>query len=1157
MRVGLLGPLVLDLDAGPVPVGGPRLRALLARLALDAGRAVRPEVLTEALWAGAPPADPANALQSLVSRLRRVLGGPGLLTAGPAGYRLTVEAAAVDSVRFEQLARSGRHLLDQRQTAEAAAALREALGLWRGPALADIREAPFAEAEAERLGRARLAALADRIEADLTLGPGPELVAELESLTADHPLHEQLHAQLIRALAADGRGAEALAAYQRVRDRLAEAFGSDPGPRLRAAHLAVLRGDLPRQHRTDRPAAGRSRPHGNLDAPLTSFVGRRDDLARVVELLDRARLVTLVGPGGAGKTRLASAGGHRLTPSDGVWFVALAPVGPDGVAGAVLDALRTREAGAPPRTGQPEPDPAPGLGLGEGVLDRLVEELADDDLVLVLDNCEHVVEAAATLATTLLARCPRLRILATSREPLRIDGESLHQVLPLELPAPGSTAQQARGCAAVRLFQDRAAAVRPGFALDGDTLTAVVEICRRLDGLPLAIELAAAQLRTLPIEAVTARLDDRFRLLTGGSRTALPRHRTLRAVMAWSWELLPAEERELLERLAVVPGSFTEDAALAVAGPGHQDGTDHHGTTGHSTTDHHRTEGHHRAEGHHLAEGRLLAEGHRIRDVRELLAALVDKSLLHPVWATDAGELRHRMLETIREYGLEQLSRHAGVEAARGRHLGFLLDLVESAEPRLRTRDQLRWLARLSAERDNLLAAIRRAIAAGDTATAVRFGAALSWFWSMRGNPPESLDLLGAVLELPGPADPVARALVLVAHALGTAEVGRPQEAAAALGRIGPALEGVDRTAHPLLEVARSATALTAPAAPGRSAAAADCGDGAPDPWSRSFGWAVRGRLALLAGDLARADRLLTRALTGFEELGERWGLATTLSALGAVRQRSGDPAAALAMNERATRYFQELGMREYTVENEVEAALILARTGDVTGGRQRLAALLDQVAESGSAELWAQVRLGLARLEWRAGQPGPAREHARAGLAAPPSGQAPPSHLTALLLGVLARADAAEGRPEDALRRLDHPAVHLVLAWETPVAAGLAVVVAGAELARARPGDAARLLGAATALRGAEDPDDPDARGIARRASAALGSAGFAVAHAAGSALSRTAARSLVTTTLTAPGPASGNARRAGAGAGPGAHPAQPGHPVHPGQPAHPGQPD
>ncbi|MFF1908477.1 BTAD domain-containing putative transcriptional regulator [Kitasatospora sp. NPDC058218] len=1124
MRVDLLGPLVLDLGAGPVAAGGPRVRALLARLALDAGRAVRPETLTGALWAGEPPADPANALQSLVSRLRRVLGDPALLTSGPAGYRLAVEADAVDCVRFDRLARSGRHLLAQDRSAEAAATLREALGLWRGRALADVREAPFADAEGERLDRARLAALEDRIEAELTLGADPDLVAELESLTVDHPLRERLHAQLIRALAAGGRGAEALAGYQRLRDRLAETFGSDPGPLLQAAHLAVLRGDLPRPHRPDGRPDHRSRPPGNLDAPLTSFVGRQDDVHRVVELLGRARLVTLVGPGGAGKTRLASTSGRRLTPSGGVWFVALAPVDADGVPGAVLDALRTRTAGPPRRSPVPPVPAGTGTGLAPEVLDSLVEELADDDLVLVLDNCEHVVAAAATLAETLLGRCPRLRVLATSREPLRIDGENLHPVLPLELPEPGSTARRARACAAVRLFHDRATAVCPGFAPDGDSLTAVIEICRRLDGLPLAIELAAAQLRTLPIEAVTARLDDRFRLLTAGSRTALPRHRTLRAVVAWSWELLTADERTLLERLAVVPGSFTEDAARAVGGLDRRAGT---------------------VQGGDPRPGEV-GPG----DVRELLAALVDKSLLHPVWAADAGEVRYRLLETIREYGLEQLDRRAGSDAARRRHLGFLLDLAERAEPRLRTRDQLRWLARLSAERDNLLAAIRRSIESGDADTAVRFGAALSWYWSMRGNPPESLDLLGRVLTVPGPADPPARALVLVAHALGTGEVGRPQEVAAAFGRIERALEGIDPAVHPLLELAGLATAITAPAAPatvGPSDEPGTSDDGRREPWSRAFGLAVRGRLALHAGDPARATELLTRALAGFEELGERWGLATTLSVLGSLRRRSGDPSAALAMNERATRYFRELGMREYTVENDVEAALIRAQAGDVAGGRRRLEDLLDQVAPTGSAELWAQVRLGLARLESQDRRPGAAREHARAGLDDSPSDQEPPSHLTALLLAELARVDTAEGLPDDAVRRLDHPAVHLVLAWETPVAAGLAVVVAGAELARGRPGSAARLLGAATALRGADGLDDADVRGIARRAADALGAAGFAAAHAKGAAMPRTGARDLVTATIAAPEATP----EALPEAVPAAAPAPGPRPVRPGQPA------
>ncbi|MET9403897.1 BTAD domain-containing putative transcriptional regulator [Kitasatospora sp. NPDC002965] len=1117
MRVDLLGPLVLDLGAGPTPVGGPRLRALLARLALDAGRGVRPESLVESLWAGEPPADRANALQSLVSRLRRVLGDPALLTAGPAGYRLAVEPDAVVAVRVERLARSGRQSLAQDRPAEAVATLREALGLWSGPALADVREAPFGDTEAARLERVRLAATEDRIEAELALGHGPDLVAELESLTAGHPLHERLHAQLIRALAAAGRRAEALAAYQRLRDRLADTFGSDPGPRLQAAHLAVLRGEVPpqRQHPDAHRPFRRSRVHGNLDAPLTRFIGRQEDVRRVVDLLDRTRLVTLVGPGGSGKTRLAGAAGHRLTPSCGVWFVALAPVGPDGVARAALDTLRARDVDPPERPPAPDrpsgasPDTGPG-SPGE-ILDRLAETVADDDLVLVLDNCEHVIETAAALAGSLLGRCPRLRILATSREPLRIDGETLHPVLPLDLPEPGAPAPQARACAAIRLFQDRAGAVRPGFTVDDD-LPAVIEICRRLDGLPLAIELAAARLRTLPIEVVTARLDDRFRLLTGGSRTALPRHRTLRAVVAWSWDLLADDERALLERLAVVPGSFAEDAARAVFG----------------------------------------SDLHRADDVEELLSGLADKSLLHPVWSADTGELRHRMPETVREYGLEQLAGRGETGAVRARLTGFLLDLVERAEPRLRTRDQLRLLARLSAERDNLFTAVRRTVEAGDAATAVRFGAALCWYWTMRGNPPESLDLLGQVLAMPGPADPVARALVVVTHTLGTEAVGPPHEAEAAFHRMVRAVEGIDPGVHPLLEMARSAVAAARPAPPpgpagGPDATDAGCSSPPPaegagtggDPWSRAFGLMVRGLLAMRTGDLAGATELLARARTGFEALGERWGAATTLSTLGSIRQRSGDPAGALALNEEAARYFQELDIREYSIENDVQTGLAIAQAGDVEGGRRLLEGLLDEVTRAGAAEPRAHVRLGLARLEWLAGRPGPAREHARIALAESPDGRAVPSHLTALLLAVLAQADTAEGRPEDAARRLDHPAVHLMLARDTPAAAGIVAAVAGIELGRDRPASAARLLGAAAVLRGPDDLGDAVVRGVERRAAAALGD-GFAAARAAGAAMPRTEARGLASAVVAAPG----------ARPGPTGQPGQPGQPGRPDQP-------
>ncbi|MFI7689880.1 AfsR/SARP family transcriptional regulator [Nonomuraea sp. NPDC049655] len=1116
LRVGVLGPLSLVTAGGPARVGGARLRALLARLALDAGRAVRPETLAEALWDDAPPEAPMHALQSLVSRLRRVLGHPGLLTSGPAGYRLAVEPDAVDAVRFERLVSQGRAAARDRP-AEAAAVLREALGLWRGPALADVRAAPFAAVEADRLERARLAALEDRIEADLTLGAGLTLgadlrldgdltldgdplraglrlggglglVAELESLAAAHPLRERLHAQLIRALARDGRGAEALAAYQRIRVRLADDFGGDPGPHLQQAHLAVLRGDLPGPRQAAGPpgtsgpggpsvpsgspgppvpsgALGLSGPlpssrsHGNLDVPLTSFVGRDEDVRRVTGLLGRARLVTLVGPGGAGKTRLAGAVGRRLTPSGGVWFVPLAAVGPDDVPRVLLDLLRTRKEGAPARA---EPD-------------DLVELLADDDLVLVLDNCEHVIEAAATLCGTLLSRCPRLRVLATSREPLRIDGETLHPVPPLDLPEPGSTPEAARSVAAVRLFRDRAAAVRPGFVLEGGALAAAVEICRRLDGLPLAIELAAARLRVLPVEAVAARLDDRFRLLTAGSRTALPRHRTLAAAVAWSWDLLDPGERSLLERLSVVRGSFTEAAAAAIGG----------------------------------SETAAVIGG--AGDVPELLAALVDKSLLHLVDSADPAEPRYRLLETIREYGLQRLAQRAEVAATRDRHARFFLRLAEAADLHLRTADQLRPLARLSAERDDLSAAIRWTVESGDAGRAVRFGVALSWYWFLRDFPPESLDLLGRVLQADGPADPRSRALVTAAHAIATVEAAGPEETDAAFDRIRTALAQLVPGTHPIAEMARLAVGI---AAKGDHAAPAE----GTDPWSRSLALLVSGVLAMNNGHLAEAEDTLGRALAGFEQLGERWGQGMTLSALGSALVRSGAAAAAPALAERATRCFRELGMPEHTMENEVAAALHRAESGDVDGGRRDLTGLLDRAGRSGSAESSTQARLGLARLELAAGRAAAAREHALAGLACAPPDRSTTPPLTALLLGVLARADLAEGFPDRAARRLDHPAVRLTLTWHTPVAAATAVVAAAIELGRDRPERAGRLLGAATVLGGWTGPGGPDLRRLTHRAETALGPAAFAAAHAGGAAMSRAQAESLVAAAVTPP---------------------------------------
>ncbi|GAB3896180.1 BTAD domain-containing putative transcriptional regulator [Kibdelosporangium lantanae] len=988
MRVALLGPLVLD--SGETPVGGARLRALLARLALDAGHAVTPAALVEALWTDA---DQLKALQSLVSRLRGVLGDAQLVTSGPAGYRLAVEPDAVDALRFERLARTGRQSLARARPAEAATAFRAALDLWRGPALADVTEAPFAGAAAERLERARLVAVEDRVEADLAVGTDLDLVGELESLTAEHPLRERLHAQLIRALARDGRGAEALAAYERIRGLLADRFGSDPGPQLQEAHLAVLRGDR-------RPA------RGNLEVPLTSFVGRSADVRAVVDLLGHARLVTLVGPGGAGKTRLANTVGRQLTPSGGVWFVPLAPVGADDVPRVVREVVHARRAVAP-----------------ASVVDSLVEALSGD-VVLVLDNCEHVVDAAARLAATLLGRCPRLRVLATSREPLRIDGENVHRVLPLDVPAEDSTAEEARSSASVRLFGDRA-----GSVLDGPGLAAAAEICRRLDGLPLAIELAAARLRTLPVEAVAARLDDRFQLLTRGSRIALPRHQTLRAAVAWSWDLLDAPERELLECLSVVPGGFTEDAAAAIG---------------------------------------------QVRDIADVLASLVEKSLLYLVEPVDPVSPRYAMLETIRAYGLEQLAERA--PDVRRRHAEFHLALVETADPHLRTSDQLRWLARLDAERDNLTAAIRWA---PDLAS--RFGEALCWFWSLRDHPPESVELLGLV--------PQPSTLVVAAHALAIVDTGGPVEAEAALSRLSSL--PLDSGTHPVLDLARLAVAMGT----GRDVLAPP--DSRADAWSRALVFQVHGVAAMNLGRAAEAADLLRRALAGFEDVGERWGLAITLNTLHTASRRSGGPAD-WSLVERANGLFRELGLPGHSTESDVGAAVHRARSGDVEGARRDLAALAGSVTTAESRTL---AHLGLARLEWLAGDPELAREHARTALAEAPTGRSTPPHLTALLLAVLAQADGD-------VRHLDHPAVRLMLTVRTPIAAGIAAAVAAIH---DEPTQAAQLLGFATTLPGWRDLVDADPPTITRRATESLGANAFAAAHAAGAAMTPAAAEHLL----------------------------------------------
>jgi predicted ATPase/DNA-binding SARP family transcriptional activator len=548
MRFGILGAVEVWDEAGsPISVGGPRVRALLALLLLNAGKVVPAEFLIDGLYGDEPPAGAANALQSQVSRLRRGLRGLAEVELLPAGYRLAVPLDQVDAQRFLRLVAAAAG----EAPAGKAARLDEALGLWRGPALADVPEAQ-GQAQAVWLEEARVTALEDRAEAGLALGGHRDLVAPLRELVGAHPLRERPRALLMRALYGSGRQSEALELFERTRQMLADELGTDPSAELAAVHLSILRAE----REPTAPAAGpvRAGPDTRLPAQLTSFVGRDDELGRISSLLNDARLVTLLGPGGAGKTRLSIEVGRQVGGE--AVFTDLATVaagaGQAALARSAMTALGLREVGVLPSGEQMEP------------VERLQAAMGDRAMLLILDNCEHVVADAAPFAQRLLASCPGLRILATSREALGITGETLWPVRHLPVPSPRDPLARAVTAPAVRLFADRASAAQPGFAVTADNLEDVIRICEALDGQPLAIELAAARLRALTVMEVAERLGDRFRLLSRGDRTKSPRHRTLRAVVEWSWGLLSPEEQELARRLTVFTGGFTPEAVLEV-----------------------------------------------------------------------------------------------------------------------------------------------------------------------------------------------------------------------------------------------------------------------------------------------------------------------------------------------------------------------------------------------------------------------------------------------------------------------------------------------------------------------------------------------------------------------------------------------------------------
>jgi len=1064
-------------------------------------------MLIDRLWPGDhPPVDAANALQSLVSRLRVAFRQAGLpdsvLESSPGGYRLAVPPQDVDALAFEARARAGSRALAAGDGATAAGVLRDALAAWRGPALADVAGEEFAVAPAARLQELRSAATLDRIEADLACGEvDGGLIGELRELTAAQPLAERPAALLMRALAATGRQAEALAAYGQIRGQLAEHLGVDPSPQLERMHLAILRQEIPGpaapvsgpgdQAADDQPrAGGRSaaepartagsphpvggRPVGVRRAP-TSFVGRDDDVAGVLKRLSVERLVTLSGPGGVGKTRLATEAAASLGVA--VWFVELARVTePSEVPYAVLDALGLRERSIARHGAGATGDPA----------GRLCAALAASDAVLLLDNCEHVIDAAAGLADQLLAECPRLQVLATSREPLRIPGETLYPVPPLPQPL------------AVRLFADRAAAVLPGFALEPGNADAVARICRALDGMPLAIELATPWLRTLTPAQLAERLDDRFALLTGGSRAALPRHQTLRAVVDWSWNLLSDEERVLAGRLAVFPGGATLKAAERVCA-----GTAHAAT------------------------------------VLPALAGLVDKSILTTTDAAAGGDPSYRMLETVRAYGLERLAETGEETAVRDSFTGYYLDLAETADPLLRTAEQTRWFAVLTAEQDNLLAAARWAIARGDAASALRFVRALGYYWIQRGHG-ESHEIAREVLPMTPPPltkelaeGRVICAMLAAGRSWDIGSIREPlTEALAALAGFGD-----DHIAfHPLVAMAEPLV-LQYDGHTDLALARFEHYEATQDPWLHAIGQVYLSSYDIALGLVGNAERHCRAGLAELRAIGEQWGVALALTQLAEVTELDADHAASIAALEEASVLGRELGVWSDLMYVEGRLAIIRARSGDLEAGRIQLAAAERAIAARGElmdTDRW--VTFMRAELAWLAGDYAGAAECCAAVLAVIKDHAAPWWH--ALRAQVNARFAMAVLRQGDAALCLDllgqavdaaaawqeHPALAFVLdaCAEYVIHRGDDGARLAAELRAPRlaaellaPRLAAELLGAAHAVRGAFDEsslDAPAAREAARRA---LGDQAFDAAYQSSRGLSYEAALALARAAL------------------------------------------
>ncbi|GAA2078290.1 BTAD domain-containing putative transcriptional regulator [Actinomadura alba] len=1027
MRFGVLGPLaVWTADGTQVRIGEAKVRALLADLLASEGDPVSADRLIDDLWAGRLPRNPTGTLQTRVSQLRRALedaepGGRGLVVSQPPGYLLRADPGQVDADRFASLVARARRTSDVR---ERAGLLAGALALWRGPAYADFADEDFARPVAARLEEERLAALEDHAQARLELGEHAGLAGELGELVGRHPLRERLRVLHMRVLYRAGRQGEALEGYAGLRTRLADELGLDPGPELVALHQAILRHDPALDGPAPDEVAVPARPRTNLPAALTELIGRGEAVAQVCTLLRSGWLVTLTGAGGVGKTRLALTVARESADgfADGAWLVELAGLdrasgdSPTSVAGLAATALGIRDDEAT------HSDPPA----------RLADALRGRSLLLVLDNCEHVVESVAVLAETLLQAAPGLRILITSQEPLAIPGEVLWTVPPLELPGPAAEPAGLRRFAAIDLFVTRAAAAAPGFALDPGNMAAVAAICRRLDGIPLALELAAARVRALGVHELAARLDDRFDVLVAGRRGAPARQRTLRGMIDWSWELLSEPERVALRRLSVHPDGCTLAAAEDVAA---LDGID-------------------------------------------VLARLVDRSLV--VMTDNPDGPRYHLLESVREYCLQRLREAGEHDEIAGRHLRYYTELAERAAPHLYGRDQRPWLERLDREWASLRAALDTAVRLADGA-AVRLVNALTWYWLLRGRMAEArraLDLAlgvrddaraaawraGVALLMSGGADPDARSADAAYETIAD-----PGERARARWFLSYAHRGfTDLTAtSTLLEQALDGFREL------------------DDRWGLAAALSLRATIARARGDLAAAHHDAAESNALFRALGDRWGQVKATNTLAELAEIAGDYPGAARLHREGLRMAEELSLWSEASFRRSGLGRIALLTGDFAAADAHHEQAMRLAAEQSNKVAEHFAEMGLALSARRRGEPELAETHLTKWVDWLRGVEGEPG--LALVLAELGFAAEQRGDPETALK-LHLDSLASARAIGDPRAVALAFEGLAGALTTSDAPHAARLLGAAATLRTSVNaPLPPAEQGDVNRITATL----------------------------------------------------------------------